>query len=172
MPYVAFELLVVGIMVAMVVLVGPFIRKFGEMFEQTVFGAVPETGADVLRLLDVSYYLIFGAFTMMTISFDSPFDSGDHLLGWIQWATVRIGGLLLLIGVLHVALIVFLPIMGLVHAANRRRIRISHGGVSIDPGLDKVDSAITAISWVVVVLLLLQLAPLLLAGIGGIAGSG
>ena len=167
MPYVGFELLVVGIMVTMVVVVGPFIRKFGELFEQTVFGAVPETGTDVLRLLDVAYYLIFGAFILMTISFDTPFDTGDNLLGWIQVAQARIGGLLLLIGVLHVGLILSLPIVGLVHAANRRRIRIAHGGISFDPWLDKVDSAITAVSWVLVVLLVLQFAPLLLAGIAG-----
>ena len=172
MPYVAFELLVTAAMVTMVIVVGPFIRKFGEMFEQSVFGAVPDTGKDVLRLLDIAYYLIFGAFTLMTISLSPPFDVGDSLVGWIQWAQFRIGGLLLLIGVLHVVLIMSLPVVGLVHAANRRRIRMADGALSGDQGLDKLDTAINVASWILADLLLLLLVGLVILVVGGMAGSG
>lgn len=171
MPYLALELLVLSIMVATVVVIGPSIRRFGETFEQAVFGDVPRTGADVLRLLDIAYYLIFGAFTLMTMSFAPPFDIGDTLIDWISWAQLRLGGLLLMMGVLHVMLVLALPLVGLVHSANRRRIRMAHGGRSTDRLLDKVDSAITAVIWVLVVLAMIQFLPLLIGLVTGIGGN-
>ena len=173
MSYTALELLVTAVMISIVVVMGPAIRRFGETFEQAVFGSVPETGTHVLRLLDVAYYLIFGAFIMMTTTYDPPLDLGNELAGWVEWVQFRLGGLLLLMGTLHATLVLALPVVGLVHAANRRRIRLAHGTTSSDRSLDKVDSAITVITWVLAALVALLLLPMLMGLIvGGGGGEG
>ena len=127
----------------------------------------------MLKLLDVAYYLIFGAYIMMTLQYAPTGEHADTvLLEWVHFEVfIRLPGLLLLIGVLHVALVMSLPVVGLVFSANRRRERITAGGESNDPGMDKVDSAITGLSWFLAIDLLLLMLPLILGLILGGAGE-
>lgn len=165
MPFGALELLVTLMMVGIVVAMGPAIRRFGETYEQTVFAGSPEAGAQALRLLDVAYYLIFGAYIVMTLLFEQPtpdFVLGQTLTPSIFWYGVltevqRLAGLLLLMGVLHVTLVVSLPVIGLVHAANQRRARIAHGAESSDPLAVKADRGVTIGVWIVAGVVLFQL---------------
>lgn len=96
-------------LVALVLFLGPLIKRFGRSYAGDVFRGNPRTGKSYLVLMDVAYYLIFFALILFTISF------GD------QWRTVgaqleeevtRIGGMLLLMGVLHGLNVLTLPLVG------------------------------------------------------------
>ena len=45
--------------IAVVVIVGPAIRRFGSIYADDIFRTCPETGGRFLALLDVAYYLVF-----------------------------------------------------------------------------------------------------------------
>jgi hypothetical protein len=172
MPFGALALLTTVVMTAIVVVMGPAIRRFGETYEREVFAGSPETGTQVLRLLDIAYYLIFGAFILMTLFFDAPSDLQpwerqfpDHL----YYEMIRLGGLLFTMAVLHVVLLLSLPVVGLIHSANLRRARIADGAVSTDALADRLDKAISVGAWLAALLIL---APLVLAVLGGIIGLG
>ncbi len=106
---------------------------------------------------DIAYYLIFTAYILMTLVFDPALEFGGTFPDWLRGELVRLGGLLLMMGVLHVALLVALPIAGLVFSANQRQVRLTHGAVSTDPFVDRVDKAITIAAWIVAGLVVLQL---------------
>lgn len=155
MPLGALEWLTTALLVVAVVVLGPAIRRFGEQYEREVFRSNPDAGTQVLSLLDIAYYLIFGAYIVMTLFNDPGFL--DTFADWLRDAVVRIGGLLMLMGVLHVALLLALPVAGLVLGANERRLRIDQGHSTTDPGLDRVDKVITIGAWVIAGLVVLQL---------------
>jgi hypothetical protein len=103
------EVLANIVLVAIAVALGPFIKRFGRSYAADVFRANPRTGKSYLVLTDVAYYLIFTAFVLFTISFKDHWpDRAD------QWKTevVRVGGILLVMGVLHAANVVALPVIG------------------------------------------------------------
>jgi len=157
MSFRSLELLVTGLMIVALIVVGPAIRRFGKTYESDVFSASPETGRDVLRLLDFSYYLIFTAYILMSLEFGPSADLGSDLAGWVRLEALRLGGLFMLMGVLHIVLLLALPIVGLVFAANQRRARIAFGYESTDAVVDRIDRAITVAAWVVAGLAVLQL---------------
>ena len=62
MPFWSLEVLMTGVMVALVLTLGPAIRRFGTAFESDMFRSNPATGDSFLSLMDVAFYLIFGAY--------------------------------------------------------------------------------------------------------------
>lgn len=156
MPFPALEFLVTVLMLMIVVVMGPTIRRFGGQYEQEVFAASRGTGVHVLRLLDIAYYLVFVAFIVMSHQFEPLADVGTTLPEWVRSQQVRVGGLLLVMGLLHGLMIIGLPVVGIVFAANQRRLRIDGGAASSDRWLDGLDRAITVVTWVLLVLLLVQ----------------
>ncbi len=157
MPFRALEVLVTAVMIALVVVLGPAIRRFGETYEREVFRSSPDTGARVLRLLDISYYLIFSAYILMTLVFDPSLEFGGTLPDWVRGELGRVGGLLLLMGILHVVLVLALPVAGLVFSANQRRSRVAAGMESLDPLAERLDKVITIGAWILAGLVVLQL---------------
>jgi hypothetical protein len=114
------ELLTNIVLVAIAICLGPFIKRFGRSYAADVFRANPRTGKSYLVLTDIAYYLIFTAFILFTITFEPPID-------WLvtpgnQWKheVARIGGILLLMGLLHAANVVALPMIGRLLSLNRR----------------------------------------------------
>lgn len=172
MSFVALETLVTAVMVAIVIAMGPAIRRFGEPFGQDVFRTKGETGSRALRLLDVAYYLIFSAFILMTMRYEPASVWLPTLADWVKNELIRIGGLLLLMGGLHVVLLLALPVVGLVFAANERRARIATGARGSDPLLDKVEAVITIVSWAAAVLALLGPVLIVINVIIGLGVSG
>lgn len=171
-PFRALAFLTTGVMVAIVVVMGPAIRRFGETYERHVFAGSPETGTQVLRLLDIAYYLIFGAFILMSLFFEPP----AELLPWerqfpdhLYFEMSRIGSLLAAMAILHIVLLLSLPVVGLIHSANLRRARIADGAESTDAFADRLDKSITIGAWLGA---LLVLVPLVLAVLGGIVALG
>jgi len=172
-PFWAIEAATTALMATVVLVAGPVVRRFGERFESAVFHADPGAGSNVLRLLDIAYYLIFSAYVVMTISFERTV-VGSSVAREIGEEVDRVGGLLLLMGVLHIALVVALPVVGLVFSANERRARRSRLGSSAPPpdrSSERIDTAITWAAWVLAGLAALWAAStaiqLVVIGLGG-----
>jgi len=116
-----FEVLVTALLVGIAVLLGPFIKRFGKGYAAEVFRSNPGTGKSFIVLTDVAYYLIFTAYILFTAKFDPPSDWGDTVsAGQVQYGLARVGGILLIIGVLHGLNLLILPIIGRLLTLNRR----------------------------------------------------
>ena len=114
---------------------GPFIKRFGRAYAADVFHDNPLTGKSYIVLTDIVYYLIFTAYILFTVQF-APADSwnawsGNVTASQAQFEVVRIGGILLVIGVLHGVNIVLMPILGRLFSLNRR---LPAGSSSVPPG--------------------------------------
>lgn len=105
------ELVTNGLLLAVVFVLGPLIKRFGRAYAGDIFRANPRTGKSYLVLMDVAYYLIFVSFVLFTVTFKPPAD-------WLQIASqledevIRLGGMLLLMGVLHGLNVLTLPLVG------------------------------------------------------------
>ncbi len=120
MPWWVIELITNIVLVALAVGLGPFIKRFGRSYAADVFRANPRTGKSYLVLTDVAYYLIFTSFVLFTVTFVEPDDwklsTGEQL----QDELARVGGILLIMGVLHAANVVALPVIGRLLSSNKR----------------------------------------------------
>ncbi len=175
MPFWSIEVLVTGAMAASVLLLGPAIRRFGTAFESDIFRSSPETGSSFLALMDVAFYLIFGAYTFMTIQYAPPINdpAAQRLVEWVGWEFQRFAGLLLLMGLLHAVTMVALPVVGLVFSANMRRARrdrLGEAAPPADPTNDLLDVWITVLVWILVGLGLVLLGLIVLPAIVGLGG--
>ena len=115
------ELITLAVLVVIAFWLGPLIKRFGRSYAADVFRANPRTGKSFLMLTDVAYYLIFFAYILFTVSFE-PKGNWDETVNaaQLQHETARIGGILLIIGLLHSANLVALPVMGRLLTLNRR----------------------------------------------------
>lgn len=175
MSFTSLELLVTVVMIAIVAVMGPAIRRFGQTYERESFAANPETGTQVLRLLDIAYYLIFGAYIVMTLMFEPPRNLSfldRQFADTLLFEAERLGGLLLLMGLLHVMLLLALPVVGLVHSANLRRVRITNGATSDDDVAAKIDRGVTVGTWVVAASVLFQMVVAVLGVLIGLGMGG
>lgn len=115
------ELLWFAGMVGLALWLGPFIRRFGKSYAADVFRANPRTGKSFIVLMDVAYYLIFTAFILFTVQFQPAGDWAHTVTAEQMRATaVRVGGILLIVGVLHGANVLLLPVIGRLLTMNRR----------------------------------------------------
>lgn len=107
-------------MVALAVWLGPFIRRFGKSYAADVFRANPRTGKSFIVLMDVAYYLIFFSYILFTVQFE-PFEGEQAVhAGQLQATTIRTGGILLIVGILHGLNVLALPVIGRILTLNRR----------------------------------------------------
>jgi len=115
------ELLWFAGMVFLALWLGPFIRRFGKSYAADVFRANPRTGKSFIVLMDVAYYLIFFAFILFTVQFEPDKDWSQTVnANQLQACTVRLGGILLIVGLLHGLNVLMLPIIGRILTLNRR----------------------------------------------------
>ncbi|MGZ8765562.1 MAG: hypothetical protein ACXW2C_07725 [Acidimicrobiia bacterium] len=115
------ELLWFAGMVFLALWLGPFIRRFGKSYAADVFRANPRTGKSFIVLMDVAYYLIFFAFILFTVQFEPDAGWGETVnAAQLQAVTVRLGGILLIVGLLHGLNVLMLPIIGRILTLNRR----------------------------------------------------
>jgi len=125
MPWWILELATNLALVAIAVWLGPFIKRFGRAYAADVFHDNPLTGKSYIVLTDVVYYLIFTAYILFTVSFAAKSDWGNDITELVtaeqlQAEVTRIGGILLVIGVLHGLNIVLMPVLGRLFSLNRR----------------------------------------------------
>lgn len=112
------ELITNLLLAAIIIVLGPLIKRFGRAYAADVFRANPRTGKSYLVLMDFAYYLIFSAYVLFTASFQRKaewFTPGAQL----EDAVIRIGGILLLMGLLHGINVLSLPLVGRLLGFNR-----------------------------------------------------
>lgn len=100
------------LLAAVVVVLGPLIKRFGRGYAGDIFRANPRTGKSYLVLMDVAYYLIFIAFILFTVTVQPPVQWERDLAAVFENQIVRLGGMLLLMGILHGLNVLSLPIIG------------------------------------------------------------
>lgn len=114
------ELLTTVFLVALALYLGPLIKRFGRAYAADVFRANPRTGKSFIVLTDIAYYLIFLAYIMFTITFELPRDWDTTVSGaQLSHEVSRVAGIVLIIGVLHGANLLALPIIGRLLTLNR-----------------------------------------------------
>jgi hypothetical protein len=105
------ELITNVVLVAIVLVLGPLIKRFGRSYAGDVFRANPRTGKSYLVLMDIAYYLIFASYILFTVTLSRPVE-WRHPSGQLEQEAVRLGGMLLLMGVLHGLNVLSLPLIG------------------------------------------------------------
>jgi hypothetical protein len=115
------ELITVGVMIAVVGVLGPLIKRFGKAYAADVFRANPRTGKSYLVLMDFAYYMIFGAYILFVIKWE-PDQGWEQTVNaeQLQGSVVRVGGMLLLMGLLHGLNVLTLPVIGRIFTLNRQ----------------------------------------------------
>jgi len=106
------ELITNLILVGIVVILGPLIKRFGRAYAGDIFRANPRTGKSYLVLMDVAYYLIFTAYILFTISFEPERGWEASTAAQLQDEVVRVAGMLLMMGILHGLNVLSLPLIG------------------------------------------------------------
>ncbi len=107
-------------MVGLAVWLGPFIKRFGKSYAADVFRANPRTGKSFIVLMDVAYYLIFFAFILFTVQFEPDSAWAQTVnASQLRAVTVRLGGILLIVGLLHGLNVLTLPLIGRILTLNR-----------------------------------------------------
>ena len=106
------ELITNVVLVAILVILGPLIKRFGRAYAGDVFRANPRTGKSYLVLMDVAYYLIFTAYILFTIRFEPQPSWESSVAAQLQDEVVRVAGMLLLMGILHGLNVLSLPLIG------------------------------------------------------------
>jgi hypothetical protein len=115
------EVITAAVLVAIVIVLGPFIKRFGRSYAAEVFRANPSTGKSFIVLMDFAYYLIFGAYVLLTLTFQ-PQSAWGPTVNAAQFKdeTMKVAGILLLMGVLHGVNLLILPIIGRLLMLNRQ----------------------------------------------------
>ena len=139
MPWWVIELITDIVLVALAVVLGPFIKRFGRSYAADVFRAQPRTGKSYLVLTDVAYYLIFTSFVLFTVTFVQPSNWVGSTSAQLKHEVARVGGILLIMGILHAANVVALPIIGQLLSNNHR---------AADPPPSMPPTSASAGSWV------------------------
>ncbi len=115
------ELFTNVLLVAVALWLGPLIKRFGKSYAADVFRANPRTGKSFIVLTDIAYYLIFFSYVLFTVSFQLKGGWEETVGGaQLQHEVARIGGILLILGVLHGLNLIALPVMGRLLTLNRR----------------------------------------------------
>lgn len=115
------ELIFVAILIMALAVLGPLIRRFGKAYAADVFQANPRTGKSYLVLMDFAYYMIFGAYVLFVIKWEPDTGWGQQVnADQLQASVVRLGGMVLLMGLLHGLNVLSLPIIGRIFTLNRR----------------------------------------------------
>jgi len=115
------ELITVAVLIAVVAVLGPLIKRFGRAYAADVFRANPGTGKSYLVLMDFAYYMIFGAYVLFVVKW-TPDTGWEQQVNadQLQGSVVRLGGMILLMGMLHGLNVLSLPVIGRVFTLNRR----------------------------------------------------
>jgi hypothetical protein len=121
MPWWILELTANAVLVGIAIWLGPFIKRFGRAYAADVFHDNPLTGKSYIVLTDIVYYLIFAAYILFTIRTEAPGSFTDDVTAeQVREAAARLGGILLIIGVLHGLNLVIMPVLGRLFSLNRR----------------------------------------------------
>lgn len=166
-PLAGVEVALLGVLV---LALGPAVRRFGSILVAAVFRAEPATAPVFLRLLDTAYYLVCTGYVLVGVRLPTA-AATEPLAVALGRVVDRVAGLLLLVGTLHVATIVALPVVGLLHASAVRRDRRARAGSGAPPPSPAAERA-ERVARVIVLLSLGYVAVDLLLAVGIAIGIG
>lgn len=107
-------------LVCLTLALAPAIRRFGRGYVDDLWPARGVMAKALLRLVDVAYHLVFAGYILVTTRFEFQPSGRDGLLAdQVQGALGRIGGLLLIMGLLHAVTMMALPLIALVDNSTR-----------------------------------------------------
>ena len=125
MPWWILEVATNAVLLAVALWLGPFIKRFGRAYAADVFHDNPLTGKSYIVLTDIVYYLIFAAYILFSVHFAPQQEWGNEISEHVTaeqltFEVGRVGGILLVIGILHGLNIVLMPVLGRLFSLNRR----------------------------------------------------
>ena len=125
MPWWILEVATTAVLLVVALWLGPFIKRFGRAYAADVFHDNPLTGKSYIVLTDIVYYLIFAAYILFSVHFAPQEDWGNTIservtAEQLTFEVGRLGGILLVIGILHGLNIVLMPVLGRLFSLNRR----------------------------------------------------
>ena len=155
-PAWALEVVLVTIQVAVMLTIGPSIRRFGKIYVSDAFRLNPETGTRFLDLFDVAFYLLFTGRILMGVELANPGRSRVLAASADEYVD-QLASFLLLMGVSHALTLLALPVIGLVFGSSVRRARRLEAGPMAPPvaaGAARVERMIRIFTWGLAVLVL------------------
>ena len=100
-------------LMVMAVAVHRWIRGFGKDYVADIFRITPQVGKNFLVLADISYYLIFAAYTLFWVKLERPRDwAAEVNASQLEQFVFSFAGISLIIGVLHGMNVWVLPFVG------------------------------------------------------------
>lgn len=107
-------------LVGLLLTLGPAIRRFGRGYANDLWPTSSGTPAALLRLMDLALYLIGIGYILLSAEFEFTTElMSDRLADQLAAAAIRAGGLLLVLGVLHVHTLFALPMVALIDNSTR-----------------------------------------------------
>lgn len=133
-PKWSIQVVVTVLQIAVLVTLGPALRRLGTPLLADVFHLNPATGHRFARLLDIAYYLFFGGLIVNSVDIRGLAEhvgaSGEEV--WTGLA--RVAGFLLQLGIVHTVNLALLPVIGLLFTSSTRRAkRMAAGGAESPP---------------------------------------
>ena len=164
----------VAIEIAIVIVVGPAIRRFGRIYADDIFRTGVGTGGRFLTLLDVAYYLVFAGFVLFSIPLepDPSWTGPSGVAAVVQEESARIGLLLLLMGILHAITIFVLPFAGLVFASTRHRAAVRIGKANWKPDVRRAHRLVNFVLVALAIVIGLEIVSLALSLVLGLLVGG
>ncbi|MFZ0014381.1 MAG: hypothetical protein WAL25_09735 [Acidimicrobiia bacterium] len=157
------------ISVALLIAIGPNIRRFAASFVDDVFHLSPATGSRFLAVLDVAYYVAFTGLILVGAG-----DWGlDATLGFgraLTDAVTRLATFMMTMGILHALNIAVLPVIGLIFNSMARADLRRRAGDAAPPAslrARKADGNARGFAVAAVVIAVSLLALLIVGPIGG-----
>jgi uncharacterized membrane protein YidH (DUF202 family) len=126
------EALEIAVLSIVVLALGPAIRRFGRGFAADLWPAGSVTPTALLRLLDVAYFLVFSGYILLTTEFNfGPAFRRETLGEQLGESAQRIGGLLLIVGLLHALTIAALPLVAMIDNSTRAHRPLPRSTIAI-----------------------------------------
>ena len=159
-----------AVLVTAVVVLGRIIPRFGQIYVADVFRLDPATGPKFLRLQDVAYHLIFSGYVIV-LSWHREMAGPVEATEAMRFLLDRTAGLFLLMGLLHAATLLTLPVIGLVFGTIAREHSRKLAGDAAppeDPDARHAARVGRFVVWIMAVVIVIQF----LFGFGLLAGLG
>lgn len=121
------------VLIAILITLGPVLRRLGSPLLEEVFHLNPATGVRFSRLLDIAYYLFFGGLIVSAIDTRGLTAQVQASSEEVWIALAQIAGFLLQLGVVHTVNLALLPVIGLLFNSSIRRARRSSSGEAAPP---------------------------------------
>lgn len=151
---------------AVILALGPSIRRFGRNYVDDAFIVTEGTGGRVLSLLDLAYYLVFAGLALTTVDLSALSESVALGRG-VEEMLYRIGRVLLIMGILHATTLLVIPVVGFVYSSliwTGYRNALGRGAPAPSPGAlqsARIMKIILIVVAVVIALNLLLILPLI-----------